>query len=134
MEEIICEKNKCSQCCMHAAVPLLNEDVNRIILLGFYDAYFVNEDSGVKLMRTWSDGRCIFFDKDNGGCEIYPHRPEQCKQRPYTIRNDSHKPGIDEECIHCKECTMDPAEVKKMARYFKKLKEEIEWRRKTGYF
>ena len=85
-------------------------------------------------MRTWSDGSCIFYNKDDGRCEIEGNEPEQCQQRPYTIRSDSHEPGIDDECIHHKDLELDPDSIKKMATYFDTLKKEIEWRRRTGYF
>ena len=130
----ICEKHDCVKCCLHASVPLLNEDLNRIIYLGYYDVYFVVEEDGVKTMRTKNDGSCIFYNEDEGNCKIGANRPEQCKQRPYTIRNDSHEPGIDDECIHHHECELDQTSVKKMASYFDTLKKEIEWRRRTGYF
>ena len=130
----LCELKNCHHCCINASVPLLNEDVDRVAMLGYYDAYFVNEDEGVKLIRTWSDGSCIFYDKDECACQIYEHRPKQCQLRPYTIRNDSHEPGVDEECIHHQELTIESEFVTEMSKYFDTLKKEIEWRRKTGYF
>jgi Fe-S-cluster containining protein len=134
MSKQLCENKLCIQCCLTASVPLLNEDVNDIIQCGFYDAYFVNADDGVKLIRTWSDGSCIFYKKDTRECEVYDHRPTICRLRPYTIRNDTHEPGVDNDCRFSSECVPDQAVLKKMKRYFDTLQKEIEWRRKTGYF
>ncbi len=129
-----CENHKCIQCCLDAQVALLNEDVSRLNARGYYDAYFVEERDGVKFLRRWSDGCCVFYDKDSGNCEIYDARPEECRLRPYTICNGNSEPGIDKGCKFCNECTDNPELRKKMKKFFNKLQEEIAWRRKTGYF
>jgi Fe-S-cluster containining protein len=130
----ICESKNCSHCCLKASVPLLNEDIDRIIQLGYYDAYFADEREGVKFIRTWSDGSCIFFDKETNSCQVYDYRPKQCKLRPYTINGGSQQPGIDDECIYHLELSVESQFIKEMSKYFETLKSEIEWRRKTGYF
>ena len=129
-----CEQYNCTACCLAASVPLLSEDVNRIILLGHYDAYFVNEQDGVKVMSTRDDGSCVFYKKDTGSCEIYEVRPLQCRFRPYTICEGSQEPGIDSECKYSSECKEEPEMLKKMREYFETLKKEVEFRRRTGYF
>ena len=130
----VCEANSCAQCCLDAAVALLNEDVTRITMHGYYDAYFVNEEDGVKTLRKFSDGCCIFYEKDTGRCEVYEFRPELCKLRPYTINPGTHEPVIDQECKHSTECDPEPELEDRMTEFFNKLQEEIAWRRKTGYF
>jgi Fe-S-cluster containining protein len=130
----VCEKNNCVQCCMDGEVPLLNEDVSRITMAGYYDAYFVFEEDGVKTIRKFSDGCCIFYKKETGRCEIYKLRPEMCRLRPYTISEGSHEPVIDQECKHCSECKSDSKMESRMTKFFSTFEKEIEWRRKTGYF
>jgi Fe-S-cluster containining protein len=103
-------------------------------MLGYYDAYFVDERDGVKLIRTWSDGSCIFYDKETGACEVFEHRPKQCQLRPYTINNGSNQPGIDIECKYHEELNAENQFIYEMTKYFDTLKKEIEWRRRTGYF
>jgi Fe-S-cluster containining protein len=103
-------------------------------MLGYYDAYFVDEHDGVKLIRTWSDGSCIFYDKDTRTCKVYEYRPKQCQLRPYTVNGGSNKPGIDDECIYHKELNEENGFIYEMTKYFDTLKKEIEWRRRTGYF
>ncbi len=129
-----CDKFNCTDCCFEAKVPLLNEDIDRIIMHGYYDAYFVVEHEGIKTMRTWSDGSCIFFDKSSGQCEIYESRPERCRLNPYTISQETLKPTIDRACKHCNNCSCDEVMQKRMSEYLVTLEREIEWRRKNGYY
>ena len=129
-----CDQNNCSECCFDVRVPLLNEDINRITQHGFYDVYFVEEDRGIKTLRTRDDGSCIFLDRNRGGCEIYNARPEKCQLSPYCICEDNMKPHVDETCRHSYQIAEDPKQVKRMHEYINKLQKEIEWRRRTGFF
>ena len=81
-----CDENNCSECCFDVRVPLLNEDVNRIVQSGFYDVFFMEESLGIKTLRKRTDGTCIFLDKRHKVCEIYNIRPERCKLNPYFIK------------------------------------------------
>jgi len=129
----ICEKHNCVACCLNAEVPLLNEDVNRIMMHGYYDVYFVNEQDGVKTIRKFSQGTCVFYKPKDGSCEIYDFRPEICQLRPYTVKEGTHEPMIDESCEHASECKPDPKLEEQMKDFFDTLLKEIEWRRNTGY-
>lgn len=107
----------------------MNEDVNRIIMYGYYDAYFVQERNGVKMIRTERDGSCIFHNKDNGLCDIYPSRPERCKLLPYTT-NESETAGIiDPGCRYAHDAEDDPQASRRMVKYLNTLHKEIQWRR-----
>jgi Fe-S-cluster containining protein len=129
-----CDDNNCSECCFDARVPLLNEDINRIVMHGFYDVYFVEEDHGIKTLRKRDDGSCVFLNKQAGGCEVYDSRPEKCKLSPYSICNNNMNPHVDHDCRHSGHCSEDPKMVKKMHEYIATLQKEIEWRRRTGFF
>lgn len=39
----------------------------------------------VFIMRTFSEGGCIFFDKDTGRCQIFLFRPMDCRLFPLDI-------------------------------------------------
>jgi len=129
-----CDKYHCADCCLEPKVPLLNEDIDRIIMHGFYDAYFVDEDQGIKTVRQRDDGTCVFYNKLSGLCEVYPSRPERCKLNPYTICKDNLEPEVDRACKHCNQCNKDPVSEKRMSEYLVTLEKEIEWRRRTGHF
>ena len=130
----VCNRNNCVECCLHADVPLLNEDVNRIIMYGYYDAYFVQEVNGVKMMRTEKDGRCIFYNRDSGLCDIYASRPERCKLLPYTVDESGCKGMVDHQCPHSHELQEDPKTARRMENFVSKLQKEIKWRRDTHHF
>ena len=80
-----CDKYECADCCLEAKVPLLNEDIDKIVMHGYYDAAFVDEDNGIRTLRTREDGACVFHNKFTGLCDVYPSRPERCRLNPYTI-------------------------------------------------
>jgi Fe-S-cluster containining protein len=130
----ICAKSNCVVCCRKAEVALLNEDVNRISMHGYYDAYFTFETDGIKILRTFSDGGCIFFNKNTGSCEIYDYRPEQCRLRPYTTNDGTDSAIIDDTCKHCSDCISEADKENDFSKFITKLREEIAWRKKTGYF
>lgn len=129
-----CDDNNCAECCKDARVPLLNEDIDKIIYHGYYDVFFVEEYKGIKLMRTKEDGSCVFFDQYNRDCKIYSTRPERCRLNPYCICEDNDEPHVDKDCQHSKQCNSDPNMVKRMHEYVTTLQKEVEWRRRTGYF
>jgi len=124
-----CERHGCVKCCKEAEVPLLNEDIDRIRMLGYYDAFFTQEDSGVKTMRRL-DGKCIFFQEH---CEIYAHRPEFCRFVPLTYDASTHQAIYDENCCYAHEFNKTESEKKALVAYVDKLQKQIEWRVRTGY-
>jgi Fe-S-cluster containining protein len=101
---------------------------------GYYDAYILEEEDGVKTVRTFSDGSCVFLDKGRMECEVYDDRPEHCKLRPVTISTKTKKPVVDKMCKHSKEFKSSTEMKKRMTKLFKTFKDEVAWRRKTGYF
>jgi Fe-S-cluster containining protein len=129
-----CDKNDCSECCQDARVPLLNEDINKIIMHGYYDAYFVDEERGIKTLRTNDDGTCVFFNSKTRLCDVYQSRPERCRLNPYCICEQNHQPHVDEQCRHNSQIKEDPKMQERMSEYLATLQKEIEWRRKTGYY
>ena len=129
-----CDDNHCVDCCKDAVVPLLNEDINKIVMHGYYDVYFVNEQDGIKKLRTRPDGSCIFHNTQDYSCDIYSTRPERCKLNPYCLSEKTHKTTIDHACRHARGCNDDPEMHNKMHEYISTLQKEVEWRRRTGFF
>ena len=129
-----CKQFTCSECCKKAVVPLLNEDINRIIMHGYYDAYFTVEKNGIKTIRTFKSGKCVFLDDKSGYCKIYNSRPEFCTLRPITVSEKNKEPIVDDVCKHSKNFEIQTEDAAKMAKFFATLEREIKWRRKTGYY
>ena len=130
----LCNRNNCVDCCLDADVPLLNEDINRIIMYGYYDAYFVQEVNGVKMIRKERDGRCIFYNQESSLCDVYASRPERCKLLPYTVDDSGCKGVIDTQCPHSCGMEEDPKTTRRMENFVSKVQKEINWRRETGHF
>lgn len=129
-----CEERNCSKCCLRPNIHLIATDVNNITANGFYDVYFVNEDNGIKTIRTNDDGSCIFFKKDIGQCEIFKTKPEMCTLRPYIISDHQNEPDVDNECKFSSDFKSNNDEKEQLEKFHEKLKHEIEWRKETGYF
>ncbi|UCH88865.1 MAG: YkgJ family cysteine cluster protein [Thermoplasmata archaeon] len=120
-----CIQNKCAHCCIEADVPLLNEDIDRITAMGYYDVYFVVNHSGLRIMRKL-EGKCIFFQ--NGECEIYERRPFRCRHYPMTFDGDKNCAAIQESCRfkNLYEVTMSGNQA--MIDYIVQLRHEFELR------
>ena len=129
-----CDKNDCNECCLDVRVPLLNEDINRITLNGYYDVFFVEENNGIKTLRTDDDGTCVFYNKETEDCDINNSKPLRCRLNPYCLGHDEHKTQIDRSCKHSTECQDDPDMHKCMHEFVSTLQDEIDWRRRTGNF
>jgi len=129
-----CGNNNCLNCCKNAKIQLIHEDINNIVLYGYYDAYFVDENNGVKTLSTREDGSCVFLNQDTGVCDVYQSRPSGCRFRPYLINEHQQQPTIDEDCKFSNEYQVSPSVKENANNIFEKLKKEVAWRRKTGYY
>jgi Fe-S-cluster containining protein len=76
---------------------LLDEDVQRIVDLGFEESYFVRTSSdGFKMLKNSSKRRCVFH---NGKlCTIYANRPAGCKLYPVIYNENLNRPVKDKLC------------------------------------
>jgi Fe-S-cluster containining protein len=119
---------------MDALIPVLNEDITRISQLGYYDAYTAEEEDGLKLLRTFSTGCCVYFDKAAMKCKIYDYRPELCKIKPVTITKETQEPTRDSQCRYSSDLELTDELIRRMKKIFKTIKKEVKWRRETGYF
>ena len=74
----------------------MDEDVNRILGLGFKQNAFVNFLDGFKVLKNSSEGRCVFHDGKR--CTIYENRPVGCKLYPVIFDEDLNLPVKDKLC------------------------------------
>ena len=124
-----CLQNKCAHCCIETDVPLLEQDINRILSLGYYDVYFVAQDGGVKFMRKL-DGKCIFFKQ--GQCEIYDRRPTRCRLLPITYDGEKNCPAVQEDCRYKEMYEITLSGNKEMVDYVNTLRHECTLRSNHG--
>ena len=77
------------------SMPLSRFDIKRILKAGYQ---FM--DFAVKIGKAWclrkSSGRCIFISE--GGCKIYPIRPEGCSLYPLVYDENTQKAVLDHVC------------------------------------
>jgi len=55
----------------------------------------------LKEIKVGGEYLCIFFDKESCKCEIYPLRPQQCREFPFWESLKDRK-NLDEVCKECK--------------------------------
>jgi len=126
-----CYQRNCVICCHGQVVPLLEEDVNRLVQTGHYDAAFAKVISGWKILQTF-DGRCFFFE--NGRCTAGEFRPKACQLAPIVYNEEEDKVELDERCPHLEDFTITP-ELETVIRDFARaLVKEREYRERTGNF
>ena len=77
-------------------MPLLNEDVRRIVGLGFRKSYFATDSEDLKVLRNNDDGRCVFHDGEK--CTIYRNRPAGCRLYPIIFDENSKRAVKDTLC------------------------------------
>ena len=123
-----CQENICTQCCLEADVLLLQEDIDRLIMTGYYDVYFSEDVAGAKIIRK-VDGKCIFFK--NGRCEVYHIRPKRCQLYPLSYDDDTGTVHAVEICRYKNNYKITGKDIAEMEEFVARLKKEIEKRR--GY-
>ncbi len=91
----VCRDHCGGKCCYGTEMLLLNDDVQRIVGLGFKEDFFASEFAGFKSLRN-SNGRCVFHNGEL--CTIYPSRPVGCRRYPVIFDEDLNHPVIDKLC------------------------------------
>jgi uncharacterized protein len=93
----VCRTHHCVTCCYDTEMLLLDEDVQRIVDLGFEESYFARTSSdGFKMLKNSSQGRCVFHDGKL--CAIYTNRPAGCKLYPVIFDENLNRPVKDKLC------------------------------------
>ncbi len=89
----VCLEQDCAHCCRET-VPLLNEDLDRIVQMGHYDSFFSRVEKGWLVLQKL-DGICVFYDN---GCTIYERRPLSCRLAPLYYDQDDDAVKFDPNC------------------------------------
>jgi len=108
---VLCVKNKCVHCCIETRMPLSRLDMERISKMGYR-----LEDFAIKTEEEWRlknrFGRCVFLVE--GGCKIYPHRPEGCRLYPLAHDENSGKMVLDNLCPYRCEFKAEKDDIQKL--------------------
>lgn len=87
--------SQCGDCCTGApgyvwvnkaeiaalAAALDESDVSQ------FEAMYVRKVGIRKTLREYSDGACVFFDRQTRKCKVYSARPRQCRTWPFWESN-----------------------------------------------
>ena len=100
---------------------LLEEDVQRIVSLGFKEGSFAVESDGFKMLRNSSAGRCVFHDGEQ--CTIYSNRPAGCRLYPIIFDEDLNRPVKDAFCPYRDEFDLTSEAKRELSDVYLKLTE-----------
>jgi len=95
-----CLSHGCVACCIETEMPLTEDDLKRILKLGFKRIDFTVEAEGETRLKN--RGKMCYFLAE-GKCVIYENRPEGCRIYPLVYDVDSHKFIYDHDCPHSTE-------------------------------
>ena len=124
-KKVPCLIHGCSKCCVETQMPLLEDDIHRITLLGFERDFFTVEKDGWVTLRN-QDGKCVFLE--DGLCSIYQFRPEGCRLYPIVYDPSQGYAALDEDCPYRDEFKLTPPLVNRVSRVVEQLYREREKR------
>ena len=102
---------------------LLEDDVQRIVSLGFKGGSFAVESDGFKMLRNSSGGgRCVFHDGKQ--CTIYSNRPAGCRLYPIIFDEDLNHPVKDLSCPYRDEFDLPLKAKRELSDVYLKLIDE----------
>ncbi|MEM2262137.1 MAG: YkgJ family cysteine cluster protein [Ignisphaera sp.] len=78
---------RCGLCCKDTKMELSNNDIRRIVKLGYNPRGFLVIRDGIPYLRN-INGYCYFHDKDSRRCRIYRYRPLGCRVYPVIYIQD----------------------------------------------
>jgi hypothetical protein len=99
-------------------MPLSSVDITKILKLGYKLDDFTRQLSGGWCLKNVS-GRCVFLAE--GGCRIYPDRPEGCRLYPLIYDEGLQQAVIDHLCPHGCEFKVGKEEIKKLKALLERL-------------
>ena len=109
-------------CCYETEMLLLEDDVERIVALGYKEDYFAIESDGFKMLRNSSSGRCVFHDGKK--CTIYSNRPAGCRLYPIIFDEDLNHAVKDGLCPYRDEFDISLKTKRELSGVYLKLIDE----------
>ncbi len=114
---------RCGTCCRETDMLLSAEDISCLERKGYSRNLFARFDKeGFALLRN-HQGRCVFYDPEKRGCDIYVSRPEGC--RVYPVIYDEEKGIIVDDICHAQD-TVTEREKNSRGRKVRKLLDRID--------
>jgi uncharacterized protein len=101
---------------------LLEEDVQRIVNLGFKESSFATGSEGFKVLKNSSKGRCVFHDGKQ--CTIYSNRPSGCQLYPVIFDENLNLAAKDELCPYRDEFNLSRKAKRQLSEVYIKLMSE----------
>jgi len=121
----LCQHHRCVACCLETEMPLTEDDLRRIELLGFERADFTVEADGETRLRNVK--KACFFLRERI-CIVYEGRPEGCRIYPLVYDLDAHKFIYDTVCPHSAEFKATREDKERLKRLIRQLDREAEKR------
>jgi hypothetical protein len=103
-------------------MPLSTLDITRIMKLGYRRNDFTIRLNGGGWRLKNVSGRCVFLAE--GGCRIYPNRPEGCQLYPLIYDEGLQHAVIDHLCPYGCEFKVGNEEIKKLKTLIERLEKE----------
>jgi uncharacterized protein len=108
---------RCGDCCKETSMELSEEDILRLIGLGFKreNICVIGEDGLARLRNI--KGQCVFLAKDAKTCKVYRNRPKGCEIYPVNCDHEGEV-FVDEFCRA--RGTISKSELRRKGRTIKK--------------
>ena len=120
----VCKTHHCVTCCYETEMLLSDDDVKRIVGLGYEESYFVDSSDGFKMLKNNSSGRCVFHDGKQ--CTIYANRPAGCRLYPIVFNENQNRPVKDRLCPFRAEFDLSLEAKQELITLYHKLMDERE--------
>lgn len=127
-----CDRHSCSACCYDTEMPLMEEDIARLVKLGHpRDGFVTVGPGGVTHLKTVEPAegetlRPCYFLK-GGRCSAYADRPQGCRIYPFTITEEG-RAVRDDDCPHRAEFPHDPTAQRRIVKIMSILTREAKKR------
>lgn len=108
---------RCDKCCEFDVI-LSYKDVEELLKTGKDESEFCSRKFGVRMLKKKKNGRCVFFDTDqgHGRCAVQDNKPEQCRRFPFPRYIGVFK-GVDPRCEYVKRLHFKLKRVKPKKRF-----------------
>jgi Fe-S-cluster containining protein len=98
----------CGDCCTGAPgyVWVTNDEIADLahglkVEVEFFEHHYVRKVGIRKSLVEFPNGDCVFFDNESRKCQVYEHRPRQCRTWPFWDSNLKSKDAWEATCDVC---------------------------------
>ena len=69
-----------------------------------FEEQYVRQVGVRKSLIEYPNGDCVFFDRETRHCQVYDHRPRQCRTWPFWQSNISSPQAWEAASLACPGC------------------------------